>query len=106
MLEDNLANAVQALQDALNKNPIAASLTKLKGVRHVVTYFSGAFKVLRVGRAPVTIRRFVRSYIRMLVHAYIRIPQLDRNQLERHSWTGTRCIARDRFSTDRVFLCV
>jgi len=37
--------------------------------------------LLQVGRVSVAIRTFVRSYIRT--------PQLDRNQLDRHSWTGT-----------------
>jgi hypothetical protein len=50
--------------------------------------------MLRIGRVSVAIRRFVRSYTR--------IPQLDRNQLERYSWTGTNYIARDRLLTDRV----
>ena len=45
-------------------------------VNFVLEDCSSRSLLLRVGRVSVTIRRFVRSYIR--------IPQLDRNQLERH----------------------
>jgi hypothetical protein len=32
--------------------------------------------------------------------------RLGRNQVDRLSWTGTSYIVRDRYSTDRVFLCL
>jgi hypothetical protein len=43
---------------------------------------------------------------RQLVWTSWRETQLGRNQLERHSWTGTSYIVRNRHSTDRVFLCL
>jgi len=46
---------------------------------------------LRIGSVSVAIRRFIRSYIRTFVYL---------------SWTRTSYIARDRFSTDRVSLCL
>jgi hypothetical protein len=53
--------------------------------------------LLRIGRASVAIRRLVRSYVRMSAgQEPAGKTQLDRDQL----------FARDRFSTDRVFLCV
>jgi len=58
---------------------------------------ASSLELLRTGRASVAIRRLVRSYIRMPGgQEPAGKVQLDRDRL----------FARDRFSTDRIFLCV
>jgi hypothetical protein len=79
---------------------IAARYQDLDGRR---TETQSTSELLRVGRVSVAIRRLAGSYVRTLVYSYASAGQepagkvqLDRDQL----------FARDRFSTDRIFLCV
>src|SRR5271154_4024467 len=46
--------------------------------------------------------RFAGSYEHLSWYGPAGETRLDRNQLERLSWTGTSYIVRDRYSTDRV----